>query len=218
MTLYAGWEMVYVSLTLASDGAVMDSLILPQGSIVFTLEPPETPGRVFLGWFTSDNIELVLPVAMEHNLTVQARWIREVFIIGFRTNGGDALDAVQVEAGHTLANPPIPQKSGYTFKGWFTNRTLGVRFDPQKPVMAHCMLYAAWMRESFQVTYNPMGGGDVAPASVARASQAKEPAEPTRPGYVFSGWATDPACQGLWNFAWEVHSDITLYACWTPIV
>lgn len=42
------------------------------------------------------------------------------------------------------------------------------------------------------------------------------PADPTRVGYIFTGWYNDPACSALWKFNYTVSGNITLYAGWMP--
>ncbi len=37
----------------------------------------------------------------------------------------------------------------------------------------------------------------------------------SRPGYLFGGWFTEPACTNEWNLADPIHNDMTLYAKWT---
>ena len=41
------------------------------------------------------------------------------------------------------------------------------------------------------------------------------PEPPTREGYVFTGWYTDPACFEPWNIEVNtIESEMTLYAGW----
>ena len=47
----------------------------------------------------------------------------ERHIVTFNSNGGSAVDAVEVEHGKTITKPD-PARTGYTFGGWFKESTL----------------------------------------------------------------------------------------------
>jgi uncharacterized repeat protein (TIGR02543 family) len=66
------------------------------------------------------------------------------------------------------------------------------------------------------VTFNSNGGSSVDSQSVAQGGFATEPAEPTKEGYVFSGWYTDNnVFSGGYRFDdTSVTANITLYAKW----
>lgn len=68
---------------------------------------------------------------------------------------------------------------------------------------------------TFTVTFNSLGGSNVAPLSVENESKVIKPANPTKEGVVFADWFKDEACTNVWNFSQDiVTSDITLYAKW----
>ncbi|MDR0721831.1 MAG: InlB B-repeat-containing protein, partial [Treponema sp.] len=46
------------------------------------------------------------------------------YTVTFNTNGGTAVDAVQVEEGKTLTKPGAPAKTGYTFSAWYRDAGL----------------------------------------------------------------------------------------------
>ena len=67
----------------------------------------------------------------------------------------------------------------------------------------------------FTVTFDSRGGTDVAPRNQMYGQLLEEPDRPTREGYVFTGWYTDPACYEQWDLLEDtVQADMTLYAGW----
>ena len=66
------------------------------------------------------------------------------------------------------------------------------------------------------VTFNANGGSDVAAQTVEWNDKATKPADPTRDGYVFTGWYSDEALTKAWDFDTNaVTGNVTLYAGWT---
>ncbi len=66
----------------------------------------------------------------------------------------------------------------------------------------------------YTVTFDTQGGSKITSSSVTRNTVVKEPAEPTKDGYVFEGWFTDKACATEYDFTSKVTKNITLYAKW----
>jgi uncharacterized repeat protein (TIGR02543 family) len=67
----------------------------------------------------------------------------------------------------------------------------------------------------FTVTFDSKGGTDVPSQNQMYGQLLDVPEEPTREGYVFTGWYTDSACFELWDTENRtVEADMTLYAGW----
>lgn len=70
----------------------------------------------------------------------------------------------------------------------------------------------------YTVTFNSNGGTAVPSQTVPHGSSLTKPADPSRPGFRFSGWFRDSTLTVPWNFASDVvTSNITLYAKWTVV-
>ncbi len=68
------------------------------------------------------------------------------------------------------------------------------------------------------VSFNSLGGTDVAPQEQEYGELLEEPVSPTREGYVFTGWYKDNACFEPWNMETDmIEGNITLYAGWEKI-
>ena len=67
----------------------------------------------------------------------------------------------------------------------------------------------------FTITFDSKGGTDVAPQNQMYGELLDIPEDPTREGYVFTGWYIDQACQELWEEGEAIiDGDLTLYAGW----
>lgn len=66
-----------------------------------------------------------------------------------------------------------------------------------------------------EVFFDSQGGSAVSTVHITEGQKLKEPAEPSKDGYAFSGWYKEESCENLWNFNTDtVESDLTLYAKW----
>lgn len=71
------------------------------------------------------------------------------------------------------------------------------------------------MDPGITVSFNSLGGTDVAPQEYEYGELLEEPVPPTREGYVFTGWYKDSACFEPWNPETDIiEMDTTLYAGW----
>ena len=70
----------------------------------------------------------------------------------------------------------------------------------------------------FQITFDSRGGTDVPVQSQMYGELLEEPENPTREGYIFTGWYTDTSCYEAWDIDIDtVQSDMTLYAGWQKL-
>lgn len=65
------------------------------------------------------------------------------------------------------------------------------------------------------ITFNTNGGSAIDQLAVGAGEAITFPADPTRAGYKFDGWYTDPGLTMPVSRPLEIDSDITLYAKWT---
>lgn len=67
-----------------------------------------------------------------------------------------------------------------------------------------------------KITFDSRGGSSVLAQIITEGSLIQQPANPTKPGYVFSGWYRDISLQDPWNFSIDtVTTTMTLYARWS---
>lgn len=66
----------------------------------------------------------------------------------------------------------------------------------------------------YTVIFDSRGGSPVETQYVKAGEHAVAPPAPSRFGYRFRGWYTDPDCTNAYSFGWAVKADLTLYAKW----
>ncbi|MFJ8896661.1 InlB B-repeat-containing protein [Leifsonia sp. NPDC102414] len=65
------------------------------------------------------------------------------------------------------------------------------------------------------VTFQTVGGSQVAQENLNAGQRATKPADPTKPKFTFDGWFSAATGGSAWDFDTEVTADTTLYAHWT---
>ncbi len=150
--------------------------------------------------------------------TVQQTLTREtkaaVYTVSFNSNGGSAVASQSVTSGSTAKKPDNPSKSGYTFTGWYSDSALTKAYDFSTAVKGNRTLYAGWQQIIYTVSFNANGGSGVASQTVVWGAKASKPGNPTRNGYVFTGWYSDKALSKAYDFGTAVKGNVTLYAGW----
>lgn len=66
------------------------------------------------------------------------------------------------------------------------------------------------------VSFDSRGGSAVDTIELTAGDVASRPSNPTRAGYTFAGWFTDPDLTEAYDFSQPVTKDIVLYAKWIP--
>ena len=188
------------------------------------LPTPERTGYSFIGWYTEPKggeevtAETILDAA--ESRTIYAHWTENGYTVSFNANGGSVSTtskAVAFDAPYGAL--PTPERTGYTFTGWYTSSTGGTQVTAETTVTATSdhTLYAHWTANEYTVSFDP-NGGSVDPASKAVTYDSSYGTLPTpeRTGYSFQGWYT--AAEGGSKISSGTivvtTSDHTLYAQW----
>lgn len=66
----------------------------------------------------------------------------------------------------------------------------------------------------YMVVFDSRGGSNVDNQTVAVGGKVVKPADPTRMGFTFGGWYTEPSCVHRWNFENTLIGDLILNAKW----
>ena len=130
------------------------------------------------------------------------------------TNGGTFAENTTFEKSKLAT----PEKTGYTFKGWYNNAELtgNAVTTPE----TNKTYYAKWeAKQQYTVSFDLNGQAGTAPETqtVYEEATATKPADPTAKGYKFAGWYTDAECKNAFDFTKPVTANTTLYAKWEAI-
>lgn len=138
--------------------------------------------------------------------------------VRFDSQGGTPVAVQEMNKGRTIVQPAVPQKTGHTFAGWFTDTTFRTLWDFTKSkVNSNATLYAKWTPISYTTTFFIQDGPSIPSQSVGFGAKATEPKVAPKTGYTLSAWYADPAYQSNWDFSLkQVVAATTLYAKWIP--
>ncbi len=148
------------------------------------------------------------------------------YTVTFDSNGGTSVAKQSIPENRYVTEPDKPTKEGYSFEGWFKEKTCQIAWDFSKDTVTKDMtLYAKWVENvkpviKYTVTYDMQGHGEqVSSETVEEGTLITEPSVPSAKNYAFEGWYKDAGCQIKWDFeSNRVSSNMTLYAKWIPDV
>lgn len=78
-------------------------------------------------------------------VTIPADALSPNSTVTFDTDGGSAVESQTVPKGATLTMPNAPEKEGFAFVGWYTDKEYSAVFDFETPVYKSCTLFARWV-------------------------------------------------------------------------
>ena len=113
---------------------------------------PTKKGFEFEGWYDGST-KVTFPYEVKKDVTLKAHWKKvetpavEKFTVTFNSKGGSAVASQTIEKGKTATEPKEPTKTGYTFKGWYTDDKFVDKFNFKKAVTENTTLYAKWEEE-----------------------------------------------------------------------
>lgn len=154
----------------------------------------------FLGWYyqktggtkiTGDTM-----VNKIRNHTLYARWTPKSYTVTFDPNGGSVSQTTKtVTYTYNYDELPTPTRTGYTFKGWYTQATGGTQITETTEVTnpSNHTLYARWKTHTYTVKYNGNGATSGSMASTSHTYDISKTLPKnvfTRTNYKFIGWNT----------------------------
>lgn len=196
-----------------------------------TSAKPTREGYTFLGWTESK----LSPVASKKAYDQVSGQIRSSVRMGNRKTTVYALwgknptvtfkDDTSVVSRQTttfgggISTPVTPKKTGYTFTGW--SPAVSDRY------YSDATLSATWVANTYRLTYeknaesSTAGNSDVILSKTSQTAKYDSPWGPlataTKPGYVFTGWYTQPTNGTQITSQTICKGDLTVYAHWRPI-
>ena len=137
--------------------------------------------------------------------------------ISFETNGAAPINSQTVADGAWANEPdPAPEKTGYTFAGWYKDSSFNTKYDFNTAVTSSFTLYARWSIKSFTVEFDVDGGSAVTAQTVEYDKTISKPVDPVKEGYDFAGWylGKDFETARKFDFATKIRGNYKLYAKW----
>ena len=168
-------------------------------SATITLNQPTKTGYTFTGWSGTDltgedNLTVTIPAGSTGDRSYTAHWSLNTYSITYDLDGGTASgnpDFYTVESSTITLNPPT--RTGYTFIGWSGTDLSGsdnLTVTIPAGSIGNCSYIAHWSLNIYSITYDLDGGTALGnPDFYTVESSAITLNEPTKAGYVFTGWS-----------------------------
>ena len=179
LTITAQWTINQYTITFdTAGGSEIAPITQDYGTPITAPAAPTKTGYTFAGWSPA------LPATMPaENMTVTAQWTVNQYTITFDTAGGSAIAPITQDYGTAITAPAAPIRTGYTFAGW----------SPALPAAMpaeNMTVTAQWRVNRYTITYDlDRGTADDNPTGYTVETETFTLKNPTRPGYIFSGWS-----------------------------
>ena len=189
-----------------------------------TLPIPTRENYDFAGWyeasdFSGSPVEKYTVTSSPH--TFYAKWKGLESDIEYNLNYGTLPEDIPTTHTYgTVTTLPIPEKTHYTFDGWFmTDDFTGARYETiAADAEPEFIFYAKWTVKTYDISYTTNGGTlpEVAPMKYVYGNVTLLPV-PTRSHYTFGGWYTNSAFEGepVENLTMEYDGEYAFFAKWT---
>ena len=163
--VYVAFEPATYTITFDTDGGTtINPITKAYGTAVTAPTNPTKTGYTFDGW--DSEIPETMPAK---NVTITAKWKINHYIITFDPNGGVCDTApLEVEHGSSIAEMPIPTRSGYDFVGWYDEYGNEISADT---VIDREMTVTAQWKEAETVIGDIDGDGKVSALDLVRLQQ-----------------------------------------------
>lgn len=165
-------------------------------------------------------------------ITLYAKWTAIVSTVTLDAQGGSGgTSSVTATYGSAMPSITKPTRTGYTFGGYWTEANgKGTQYYYASGASARTWdktsattLYAKWTAKTSTVTLDAQGGsGGTSSVTATYDSALPTVVKPTRTGYTFGGYWTEPNAKGTKYYystgkgalTWDRTSATTLYAEW----
>ena len=184
-------------------------------------EPAEPPkeNHTFAGWYNGDEKEkfdfYADTTKAPNVLNLVAKWDINQYTVKFVSDYGSFADQT-IEHGKPIKTdeltPPIVE--GFTFDGWYTDKTYKTKFDFTQPIQSNTTVYAKWTAKDYEVSFITEHGDAPTSQNVKYNNPADDPGKLTAEGYTFIGWYADAAYTTEFNFSTPITGDTKVYAKW----
>ena len=203
ITLYAHWDVVSYNITYSGlDGATVDEnpATYTIETETFTLNNPTKVGYKFVGWDDGSGnrqSKVTINKGTYGNKSYTAVFEANTVIVMLDANGGSVDRRYeQVKYDGTYANVPDASRTGYIFRGWYTEAVSGDhirRKDTVKVTEPAITLYAHWEVRNYDINYKELDDSDFEsnnpnPSRYNIETETFTLQSPSKEGYEFIGW------------------------------
>ncbi len=226
LNLYAKYIKLYTPFTgfnvcfYSGDTVFDERLVVSNSTVDYPSLEPQKEGYNFVGWFKDLSLDtpydFSLPVT--NNLNLFAKFVQSDVQINncsvLFTVDDTTYFSKMVKENEKVTPPQNPQKEGYSFEGWFTNKNFDVKYDFNKNVNNDLILYAKFnkLNEYYLVNYY-VDDSLYLSTKAYKNQNINVPLEhPQKEGHYFAGWFTDLDDLESYDFDTAINTSLNLYA------
>lgn len=211
ITLVAKWTRHVFHISYEVNGGVeLEPSGVEYKKSIETLPTPVKENYTFLGWYTDEEFTTPydLTTSVESDFTLYAKWIDSFFTIKFDTDGGTEVEDVVVGYNTKLTAFPEVEKTGYVFKGWYSDSEFKNEYKLDTVVDKEYTIYAKWEIIKLTVKFLQSTFEDVV---VDYGSGISNLPQPTKDEHTFRGWFKDQALENEYVANAPITENLTLY-------
>ena len=143
-----------------SDSVISDKKVA-KGETLGSIDTITKDGYTFAGWYLDStyNNSFDLNSPINSNITLYAKWTQKENIVEFV---GTDYDTISVKSGSSVTKPRDPEKSGYTFVGWYSDQLFTNVFDFNTIITSDTKIFALFTKKnSSNIGDTTSGSGEV---------------------------------------------------------
>ena len=201
VTIPGTWQGVNIKYlkTIDFDGnggtVTADVRYVMDGEKVGTLPTPIKTEATFNGWFTakSGGTQISASSTVSANTTFYAHWTMNQYTVTFDANEGVGGTSKTQDWGTEIGALPEPTRTGYFFKGWFTESEGGSQIGATDKIECDKTYFAHWERDPIP---EMVSGETVAEVLAGAADETLAAKLGTTRNYKnYRGWVEDKALE-----------------------
>lgn len=215
IAVHARFDAIRVKLTYMSQGAEHEVVEVTIESAEPTVAVPTKSGYEFIGWFEDDACETSFDyqeffasyfTAGASDVTVYAGFARVATITYLADGASPATQTQTVTSATGASTAQTPSKPGYNFVGWYLEGEeeqfdFGAYFEFSTE-RQDVTLHARFEVRTVYIWYyaDPSSNERFYTQPVTIDTKQEYNVEPTKQGYTFTAWYTDPECTKEFDF------------------
>ena len=204
--------------TFTADGTTLaPAQTIDRGGKFTEPTAPSKENHTFAGWYNGDEkFDFDADTTNAPNvLNLVAKWDINQYTVKFVSDHGSFEDQT-IEHGGTIDTGKliIPTVEGFTFDGWYADKTYNTKFDFNTSITSNTTVYAKWTANDYKVSFVTEHVDAPASQNVKYNGTASDPGKLKEEGYTFIGWYTDETYTKEFDFTKPITSNTTVYAKW----
>lgn len=204
--------------TFTADGTTLaPAQTIDRGGKFTEPTAPSKENHTFAGWYNGDEkFDFDADTTNAPNvLNLVAKWDINQYTVKFVSDYGSFADQ-PIEHGGTIDTGKliIPTVEGFTFDGWYADKTYNTKFDFNTSITSNTTVYAKWTANDYKVSFVTEHGKTPTSQNVPYNKTATNPGKLTAEGYTFIGWYTDDTYDTEFDFRTPITGDTKVYAKW----